>query len=184
MRPCHSLHEQPSSTSKCSLGPRGTHTHARNNQFRIVSWNYNGLPRVLNHNSLPSWALAIDFLYGLNTSSLFFLMEPNLQWDRTLLHHEGRTLGWRIFTHGKLVTSLSDLPFPRTWRHMPCSQWQTSFKSQTATMTPQDKDDDHTSQSVVKTHHTDILFTLSSTSSVKRYNNPKLAPSHPTPNNA
>jgi hypothetical protein len=61
------------------------------------------------NDSLLSWASTMDFICSLN-ASLFAFTEPNLQWDRTLLH-EATTLQCRFFSHGQLVTSESALRF-------------------------------------------------------------------------
>ena len=88
------------------------HAHINEDHFRIFFGNQNGIPRV--NDSIPSWASTMDFLLSLRVS-LFAFTEPNLHWDRTMLH-EAKTVQRRFFSQGQLITSESQLNFPSHYK--------------------------------------------------------------------
>jgi hypothetical protein len=92
--------------------PWGPDAHEHeDDSIRVYFQNMHGFARV--NGTILSWASTMDFLQGLRVS-LFAFLEPNLQWDSTLLRF-AKDLQQRFFKNGQLVTSESHLQFPTSF---------------------------------------------------------------------
>ena len=129
------------------------HAHINDDHFRIFFGNQNGIPRV--NDSIPSWASTMDFLLSLRVS-LFAFTEPNLHWDRTMLH-EAKTIQRRFFSQGQLITSESQLNFPSHYKPGGTCvgiNGNGPRASSTQELTPLAKADGPTSPSAAEMHQT------------------------------
>jgi hypothetical protein len=104
---------QPANLNPEANVPWGPNAHAFNNDsFSIYFQNLNNIQRV--NDNIPSWTSTMDFLKGPGVS-LFAFTEPYLQWNSNLLR-AAKDTQQRFFSHGQLVTSESNLQFPRSFK--------------------------------------------------------------------